>query len=625
MIERVFVSPLGNVFMREIAEHLVEGLASKGHRPALITDALPSGADPFANLVVAPHEFFHLFPATVGEKMAGAASAVSVNTEQPGTPFFDIALPYLAAGPATLDINELSLAEQNRRGFNAAHLPLGVVPSMDHWGGGDGSRSIDVGFLAGRTTRREEFIGASASVLWEWNCDLRFFSWHAPATGESRSFVHGEAKYRALADTRVLLNVHRDETMYFEWARVLDALANGCVVASENSVGLGPLVPGEHFLMDSIDDLAERAVALLFDEPRRREMARAAHHLAFTDLHQGTLAEKALLAVREQAHVPSRRRPSTRPGTASSTTLLSRARQFLTIDSQQARQTTEATASSLKQAWLRQLATVRSLERAAALVAHGDPDHCETSATPSYSAVSPDVTVVIPLYHQGQYVIGALSSVAAASGADLVVDTVVVDDHSLDGSAEVVLDYMRTHPWQPVQLVRRAANGGLPVARNTGFTAARAAMVFAMDADNELRPNGLRKLAAVLGTQPDDVVATYGLLERFDDHESLGVLSHLPWDPDLLSWGNFIDAMALWRKSAWSALGGFADDPGIYGWEDYDMWLSTAERGWRAELVPQLVGKYREQGGSMRKVSDVDMEANYDRLRLRHPGLVWRT
>ena len=95
MIERVFVSPLGNVFMREIAEHLVEGLASKGHRPALITDALPSGADPFANLVVAPHEFFHLFPATVGEKMAGAASAVSVNTEQPGTPFFDIALPYL--------------------------------------------------------------------------------------------------------------------------------------------------------------------------------------------------------------------------------------------------------------------------------------------------------------------------------------------------------------------------------------------------------------------------------------------------------------------------------------------------------------------------------------------------
>ncbi len=585
---------------------------------------MPSGSDPFANLVVAPHEFFHLFPATASEKMTAAASAVSVNTEQPGTPFFDIALPYLAAGPATLDINELSLAELNSRGFNAAHLPLGVVPSMDHWGGGDVSRSIDIGFLAGRTARREEFIGASASVLWEWNCDLRFFSWHAPVTGERRNFVHGETKYRALADTRLLLNLHRDETMYFEWARVLDALANGCVVVSEHSVGLGPLVPGEHLLMDSIDDLAERAVALLLDEPRRREMARAAHHLAFTELHQGTLAEKALLAVREQADVSPRRRPSTRAGAASPNTLLTRALRLLTADSQQARQTMETTASALKQAWLRQLATVRSLERAAALVAHGDSHHCEVSATPSYAAVSPDVTVVIPLYHQGQFVIGALASVAAASGAGLVVDTVVVDDHSLDDSVEVVLDYMRDHPWQPLQLVQRAANGGLPVARNSGFTAARAEMVFAMDADNELRPNGLRKLAAVLSAQPDDVVATYGLLERFDDHSSLGVLSHLPWDPDLLSWHNFIDAMALLAQVGLERCSAASPTiPASTVGRITTCWLSTAERGWRAELVPQFVGRYREQGGSMRKVSDVDMGANFDRLRLRHPELAW--
>ena len=32
------------------------------------------------------------------------------------------------------------------------------------------------------------------------------------------------------------MDVHRGDEPYFEWARVIEALANGCVVASETSV-----------------------------------------------------------------------------------------------------------------------------------------------------------------------------------------------------------------------------------------------------------------------------------------------------------------------------------------------------------------------------------------------------
>ena len=105
-------------------------------------------------------------------------------------------------------------------------------------------RHIDIAFMSGRTPRRERFIAGAGGMLWEWRTDLRFFNWHRPiladqppdqSSGET-GFVAGDAKFAALADTRILLNVHRGDEPYFEWARVVEAIANGCVVASENSV-----------------------------------------------------------------------------------------------------------------------------------------------------------------------------------------------------------------------------------------------------------------------------------------------------------------------------------------------------------------------------------------------------
>ena len=81
--------------------------------------------------------------------------------------------------------------------------------------------------------------------------------------------------------------------------------------------------------------------------------------------------------------------------------------------------------------------------------------------------------------------------------------------------------------------------------------------------------------------------------------------------------------MALFRRDAWTELGGYSTADGLYGWEDYDLWLTVAERGQRADLVRSIIGRYREQPGSMRKISDVDMASNFVILRERHPRLPW--
>ena len=62
--------------------------------------------------------------------------------------------------------------------------------------------------------------------------------------------VFGADKYDLLADSRILLNLHRDDRRpgYFEWARMIEAMANGCCIVTEPSAGFEPLVAGQHFV-----------------------------------------------------------------------------------------------------------------------------------------------------------------------------------------------------------------------------------------------------------------------------------------------------------------------------------------------------------------------------------------
>ena len=107
------------------------------------------------------------------------------------------------------------------------------------------------------------------------------FTFSRPLTGDEPGIVFGDEKYRLLARSKVLVNLHRSDESeaegYFEWARMVEAMANGCVVVTEASLGHEPLVAGQHFVETTLDDLAADVVAVLDDDERRREIAGAAH------------------------------------------------------------------------------------------------------------------------------------------------------------------------------------------------------------------------------------------------------------------------------------------------------------------------------------------------------------
>ncbi len=228
------------------------------------------------------------------------------------------------------------------------------------------------------------------------------------------------------------------------------------------------------------------------------------------------------------------------------------------------------------------------------------------------------VTVIVPLYNYADYVVEALQSVQAQTVT--TIDLVVVDDRSTDDSVQVALDWIGANEarFNRVLLLRHRENAGLGFARNSGFAAAETEFVLPLDADNRLRPECCARLIDAL--RGSEAAYAYPAIQQFGDKNR--IFGGEPYSPLRLRRGNVIDAMALVRKWAWAACGGY--DHVQYGWEDYDFWCRMAERGLFGRGVETVLAEYRVHTRSMLHTQTevrghkLDLIADLER---RHPWL----
>jgi GT2 family glycosyltransferase len=643
----VFASARGNVYMAELADLLHRTLADLGRTVRTERSGLPRHADGTVNLVVAPHEYFRLLDGLSEDRKAEAGShAVCITTEQPGTDHFEYGARLAAESPLVVDINRCAADELASRGFPVAHLQLGYHPSLDHWGGAPArDRPIDVTVLSAATGRREQFIARAARVLGHRRCDIRLFTADRPVLKGREGFLVGDAKYEHLASSKVLLNVHSRGGGYFEWLRVVEAIANGCLVLSETSVGYQPLVPQDHFVEAPLDVLAEYASSLVGDVTARRRIATTAYEYMRDELDltravgslleriEGAGAEPARRsrsgrpAVRDGAssHIPSRLDPDPDAGlsaehshTGGSTEGSVPAGTGTMIDK-------GALLAAAKRLLLANTSTSRKIEALQCAAITGTTAHTTIEETPAFNALKADVSVVIPLYNYASYVTEAVESVLASPG--VVPEIIVVDDHSRDESVGVLRQIIAERPWLPLRLVAKHANQGVSAARNTGFTHARTEYVLVLDADNSVCPHALGRLRTAL--VDTGAALAYGIIACLDDagapDERVSLRSQFPWNTTNLVHGNYVDSMAMVRRSAWQAVGGYNSrmDEQYGGWEDYELWLSLAEAGYCGTFVPTFVGIYRVHAGSMLGESSISQLGVRDGLRQLHPRLPW--
>ena len=473
-------------------------------------------------------------------------------------------------------------------------------------------RDIDLVFLGGRTDRRAARLAQLAPVLWNRNADLRLFSFSRPVFDGVPGLVFGDDKYRLLARSRILLNIHRDDTRpgYFEWARMIEAMAAGCCIVTEPVADFEPFAEGEHFI--ATDDL-EGVIGELLDDPATCDrIGRAARAAA---LEQFPLTDSLGPVLDElERGLPFPATLRRRPPRYRRRMILAQQHPVLPVF-----QHAKELRVGVYRALIAETTLQRRIERTRCLVRYGAEDHVDRVESAAYRDAAPEVSVVVTLFNYAHVVLETLRSIVASIDIDF--EIVVVDDHSTDDGRETVRAFIDEHPDVPIVLLGSDINRGLPAARNLGFEQARADKIMVMDADNLVYPTALRKIADALDADPSASFA-YSTLEEFGVKP--GVRSAMAWHVPWLCEANYIDAQAMIRRDAWTRHCGYrTDDELIFGWEDWELWLRFAGAGEHGVHVPEMLGRYRTQAQSMLSTTNLVADHMIRHLRQLHPQLPW--
>jgi GT2 family glycosyltransferase len=186
----------------------------------------------------------------------------------------------------------------------------------------------------------------------------------------------------------------------------------------------------------------------------------------------------------------------------------------------------------------------------------------------------PTITIVFLVFNRREELRISLNAMREDSDyPPELVDVVVVDNASTDGSAEMVRE-----SFPDVRLVERTENIGVS-AWNDGFAVAGGEWVLALDDDCYLPPDGLRRAVESARAHDADLVS----FRVVSDKDPSFVFTEL-YETGLLSfWG----CSVLIRRSVIDRVGGF--NPDIFVWaHEMDFMLRFFDAGFRHLHLPEV-------------------------------------
>jgi hypothetical protein len=215
------------------------------------------------------------------------------------------------------------------------------------------------------------------------------------------------------------------------------------------------------------------------------------------------------------------------------------------------------------------------------------------------------VSVIIPLYNQGEYVRGAVDSVRANGYPN--VEIVVVDDGSTDPTTISAFDAL-----SGVVKVRQR-NAGLPAARNAAIAVGRGRYIVPLDADDELPPGFLRHGVNALNRHPE-LAYVEGYLHNTGLLDHVQVPLGFAGDVSLIV-NTHGRATGVYRRDALLTVGGY--DESLPGYEDWDLHIRLHTAGLPGDVAPIAGQVYRRHHDSMTLSHTNDLRIELLQLLLR--------
>jgi glycosyltransferase involved in cell wall biosynthesis len=191
------------------------------------------------------------------------------------------------------------------------------------------------------------------------------------------------------------------------------------------------------------------------------------------------------------------------------------------------------------------------------------------------------ISVIIPTYNYGRYILEAIESVQRQSVPDL--EIIVIDDGSSDDTQRVLCGV------SDVRLrVHRTPNRGISAARNEGLRRARGKFIAFLDADDRWRPGKLRLQLQMMESEPD-LGAVFTNFVRFRDDEVFP-LDQFAFFPELRRVPSVVSRAGHGRRVVGEAFSQFV----AFG--EFPTWVQTML--FRAEVIRgmRFPAKHQTQG-----------------------------
>lgn len=220
-------------------------------------------------------------------------------------------------------------------------------------------------------------------------------------------------------------------------------------------------------------------------------------------------------------------------------------------------------------------------------------------------------SIIIPCHNYGKFLAEAIES--ALNQTLSPHEVIVVDDGSSDHSPAIAHHYEE----RGVRVIAQANQGAIATF-NTGIRASTGEYFVILSADDRLDTRYLERTIPLLDAHPS-AGYVYTAYRMFGAYHR--VLDARPFSLSRLLLRPYIIATTLMRRGAFDECGGFsAAMEG--GHEDWDFFVTLAERGWFGVALPEVLFHYRKHSTTSRNALSLNhwLDA-HRRVHQRHHAL----
>ncbi len=213
------------------------------------------------------------------------------------------------------------------------------------------------------------------------------------------------------------------------------------------------------------------------------------------------------------------------------------------------------------------------------------------------------LSIVIPCYNQGEYLIDALSTINSLNKA--YVEVIIINDGSTEERTNNIIEDISKDDY----IIISQLNQGLAKSRNKGINIAKGEYILTLDADNIITPEYLNEALTILENEKNvGVVYSNPIFfgKRTGERKLCG------FDHEKIAHRNYIDACAFFRKSLWKEIGGFDENMPIMGYEDWDFWIRVSYTKWDFYHINKPLFYYRVRNNSM--LSEIQKNENQSEI-----------